>query len=763
MRLVRDTEGATLAIAAAAVVALLAMVGGAVDIGRSYMSQSRLQQACDAGALAARKAMAGESLTEADKAVGYRFFDFNFPAGTFGVNLISRAYFQPTNTAGTPQALVSGIVVAEVPTTLMRIFGNEKIDLQINCSSKMDIANADVAMVLDVTGSMDTQMRMSSTSYGTESRLSALRKSVKAFYDALGAGRAGGDLSKGRIRYAFVPYGTVVNTGYLLNHDQMVDSHTYQSRKAVPLWEWDFEDDSEIQLTSNWSEPSAADAAELANFNNFNSFTVVSGSGSYQYQPYNSTEPATINRIYRVGQRNATQAECADGNTIAGDNLAAIAMDGAPTTQKNSYVDVAPVYIDAITHDRVQVRNWNNTRTIKVIGLRYAWAKSGSDWACRLTSATGKTVTRFNQTQSGATKRPIDWDYLGIGFEYKKPRSIDVSGLKGWSGSWNNLLTIPAFDIGGPFVTHSDVKRSGEMEEATVRVGSSSTSVQVTWRGCVEERQMDPTINATTPITGIPQDAYDLNTGLLADDDDDATRWRPWIHSLVYEPDDTEPKAKESDCPSPALKLQEIGSYNDTIIESNYPNLFDDASGGATSLYYPYVSGSTNKWKNQQTIRNYIDRIKTTDGTLHDVGFIWGLHLVSGEGMFADENPDRFNGQLVSRNIVFMTDGEMNPGEERYVFSGYNQYDGRLAPKNTNDANMRKVQNRRLRILCEAAKRQGITVWIVVITDNTTQDYSDLRACASTSGNYKSAATSQELIASFTTIAQSIGGLRISQ
>jgi transcriptional/translational regulatory protein YebC/TACO1 len=76
---------------------------------------------------------------------------------------------------------------------------------------------------------------------------------------------------------------------------------------------------------------------------------------------------------------------------------------------------------------------------------------------------------------------------------------------------------------------------------------------------------------------------------------------------------------------------------------------------------------------------------------------------------------------------------------------------------------MKKVHNRRLRILCEAAKRQGITVWVVVITDNTTQDYSDLRACASSSGNYKSAATSQELIASFTTIAQSIGGLRISQ
>src|SRR5690606_29851998 len=139
----------------------------------------------------------------------------------------------------------------------------------------------------------------------------------------------------------------------------------------------------------------------------------------------------------------------------------------------------------------------------------------------------------------------------------------------------------------------------------------------------------------------------------------------------------------------PALKLQEVGSYDDTVITTNYPDLFDSTSGGASSFYYPYQSGK-NAWKNAATVRNYIDRIKTTDGTLHDAGFIWGLHLVSGEGMFAAENPDRFNGQLVSRNIVFMTDGEMNPGEERYVFSGYNQYDGRLAPKNTSDANMKK-------------------------------------------------------------------------
>jgi hypothetical protein len=623
----------------------------------------------------------------------------------------------------------------------------------------MDIANADVAMVLDVTGSMDGHMRMSSSSSATESRLSALQKSVKAFYDALGPGRAGGDLSKGRIRYGFVPYGTVVNAGYLLTHDQMVDSHTYQSREAIhkTVYGWTETGSESDGNYGKWSEPTGNDATELLNLGSYNSWgTGTVGTSStpgtlYAYTKFNG-DTAYLNKTLA-----ATQAECPEANTFGGNLIAA--GYNSTASQKETNVELAPVH-----PAQVRNREYTDTRTINVIGFRYAWVKVDNKSACRLTSATGKSATRFTQVRTKTTSKPVEWtEYTGTQFEYYPQRQIDVSGLKGLFGAWNSTIAVPRLNRTGSTQTYYDVKLSGSNSLTTVVVGGTPEDAQVTWRGCVEERQMDPTITEATSITTIPANAYDLNTNLPADRNDDATRWRPWIHSLVYQPGSSNQEAAERDCPSPALKLQEIGSYNDTIIESNYPNLFDDASGGASSFYYPYVSGSSNRWKNDQTIRNYIDRVRTTDGTLHDAGFIWGLHLVSGEGMFAGENPDRFNGQLVSRNIVFMTDGEMNPGEERYVFSGYNKYDGRLAPTNTSDANMKKVHNRRLRILCEAAKRQGITVWVVVITDNTTQDYSDLRACASSSGNYKSAATSQELIASFTTIAQSIGGLRISQ
>ncbi|MDE0879433.1 MAG: pilus assembly protein TadG-related protein, partial [Sphingomonas bacterium] len=60
-RLRRDVRANTLAIVAAALVPLAGMVGGGLDISRLYLTKTRLQHACDAGALAGRKAMGGGS------------------------------------------------------------------------------------------------------------------------------------------------------------------------------------------------------------------------------------------------------------------------------------------------------------------------------------------------------------------------------------------------------------------------------------------------------------------------------------------------------------------------------------------------------------------------------------------------------------------------------------------------------------------------------------------------------------------------------
>ena len=63
-RLAANRAGNTLPIVAAALAPLLALVGGGVDLGRSYLSEARLQQACDAGVLAARKELGSSNVPD---------------------------------------------------------------------------------------------------------------------------------------------------------------------------------------------------------------------------------------------------------------------------------------------------------------------------------------------------------------------------------------------------------------------------------------------------------------------------------------------------------------------------------------------------------------------------------------------------------------------------------------------------------------------------------------------------------------------------
>ena len=64
-----NTRGSTLAICAAAIIPLLLLMGSGLDMSRAYMAKLRLQQACDAGSLAGRRVMQGDTL-DADLAGG---------------------------------------------------------------------------------------------------------------------------------------------------------------------------------------------------------------------------------------------------------------------------------------------------------------------------------------------------------------------------------------------------------------------------------------------------------------------------------------------------------------------------------------------------------------------------------------------------------------------------------------------------------------------------------------------------------------------
>jgi len=103
-RLRRDVRGNTLAFMAALLVPLAALSGSAIDVARMYAVKTRLQQACDAGALAGRKSMtsAGDLDTSAT-GPAQSFFKNNFQNGWFSCERESghdhdRAAFGSKNT-----------------------------------------------------------------------------------------------------------------------------------------------------------------------------------------------------------------------------------------------------------------------------------------------------------------------------------------------------------------------------------------------------------------------------------------------------------------------------------------------------------------------------------------------------------------------------------------------------------------------------------------------------------------------------------------
>lgn len=219
-RLWRDASGNTLGMLAAALVPLLAMVGGGIDMGRSYLSETRLQQACDAGVLAARKKLGSAVVTTgtvpADVVdVGNRFFNVNFRDGAYGT---SNRSFQMTLEA---DYTINGSASVDVPTTIMNMFGYANVDVAVECSAKLNFSNTDIMFVLDTTGSM------SMTNPGdTQPRIDVLRGVVKDFHAQLEGSKSPGT----RIRYGFVPYSTNVNVAGLLKASWMVDRWNYHGR-----------------------------------------------------------------------------------------------------------------------------------------------------------------------------------------------------------------------------------------------------------------------------------------------------------------------------------------------------------------------------------------------------------------------------------------------------------------------------------------------------------------------------------------------------
>ena len=658
MRLYHNQAGNTLAIVAAAILPLAAMIGGGVDISRLYLTKTRLQQACDAGALAGRRSMTGLTWTtdgdNSSRSVATKFFNINFPANRYGTNSAT------VNYASSSTGAVTGSASVIVPMTLMSLFRMPDRTVRATCTADLQLPNTDVMFVLDTTLSMNDINPGDS-----QSRIAVLRSAVSSFYTQLEHVRPAGS----HIRYGFVPYSSTVNVGMLLKRDWVMNIATYDSRI--------YEDEKELK----------DGGTQGATISGNDGWKYLSGSKTtgtkYQGPSEKCTAPANLN--------------WSDDTTYEAWNPSATAV---PRTRKRTRIRNGTTYSVSLTNGVCWI-----TPTI------YSYYT--------------ETLTEWVKPNPNAGQENADsWVYY---WRYK-PVSYSMSDLKG-TGDGNSIVS------GGSFTAPV-----GNFS------GGSPTSRTITWNqtnGCIEER----TTRRSNEGTNVPR--YDMDVDLIPDKNNVSTQWKPFLPGLVYGRNATSITATTNWIWSESASTK---SSSNLPTPSSNPNDY-----GACPTYARKLAEI-----DSSSLASYLAALKPAGYTYHDIGMLWGLRLMSREGLFASEHATAESTGRYARNLIFMTDGDTDTRIGAYDAWGMSAVARRRTPTGSipTDVAQNAITEARLTELCTLAKNQkNVTVWVIAFGTTLTSLLSD---CASPGRAYQ-ADNADQLTATFSQIASQIAQLRVTR
>ena len=193
-------RGAVAPLVGVCVIMLVGAVGVAVDLGRGQVAQSKLQAALDSAGLAAG-AIVGQNLTEEKlKPEAEKYLNANFGGSTIDAS-ISDFDLQLSD----DNSVVTLEAEATLPTTFMRIFGKGSMRVAARSEITRETTGLEVALVLDLTGSMNEP----ASAGETKSKMEALRGAADDLINILfGSHDTVDDLWVG-----IVPFASSVNIG----------------------------------------------------------------------------------------------------------------------------------------------------------------------------------------------------------------------------------------------------------------------------------------------------------------------------------------------------------------------------------------------------------------------------------------------------------------------------------------------------------------------------------------------------------------------
>ncbi|MEM1288296.1 MAG: TadE/TadG family type IV pilus assembly protein [Pseudomonadota bacterium] len=195
-----DKRGTAAFIFAVTAIPTISLVGAAIDYNRAVKVQNELQNALDAGALAASHlAYLDDASVSQIEAVITDIVQGHLQ-GTYGVHSL-----QVTAGIDLDDALVDVFADIKVDTYLLGIMGVDEITVRVDSAVQADTTPTEIALVLDNTGSMARQMR-------------TLRTAAQNFVNVVTEeGR------QSQVSVSLVPYVASVNIGNARAHEAYLD------------------------------------------------------------------------------------------------------------------------------------------------------------------------------------------------------------------------------------------------------------------------------------------------------------------------------------------------------------------------------------------------------------------------------------------------------------------------------------------------------------------------------------------------------------
>ena len=195
-RMAGDTAGNTMLLFALCLPVMLVAAGSAVDYGRAIDGQTKMATALDAATLAAARELSnGETSRREIAAVAQAIFEATVKANGGDFSVMPTIDVDVNRRAQT----VAASATAAVPATLLNVAGFDEIEVTAESVATFNTTTIELAMVLDITGSM-----------GRQGKLSDLKRAASSVINSLLEEDAG---TNDRVRISLIPYSGSVNVG----------------------------------------------------------------------------------------------------------------------------------------------------------------------------------------------------------------------------------------------------------------------------------------------------------------------------------------------------------------------------------------------------------------------------------------------------------------------------------------------------------------------------------------------------------------------